>query len=117
MAACAVIDSTKAMTLIQKKEMNPKNRLLSSSTTRQVRHTLESHPLFDQYCMVLGPTPAPLAKRAGKSRCSVWVNNYNEGDMTVPFGGFKMSGNGRDKSLHAIEKFTETKTTWIRLHP
>lgn len=47
---------------------------------------------------------------------SIWVNNYNEGDMTVPFGGFKMSGNGRDKSLHAIEKFTETKTTWIRLH-
>ena len=35
---------------------------------RQVRHTLESHPLFDQYCMALGPTPAPLAKRAGKSR-------------------------------------------------
>ena len=35
---------------------------------RQVRHTLESHPLYDQYCMVLGPTPAPLAKRAGKSR-------------------------------------------------
>ncbi|MGF1749084.1 aldehyde dehydrogenase [Vibrio cionasavignyae] len=48
---------------------------------------------------------------------SVWVNNYNEGDMTVPFGGFKMSGNGRDKSIHAIEKFTETKTTWIRLQP
>lgn len=46
---------------------------------------------------------------------SVWVNNFNEGDMTVPFGGFKMSGNGRDKSLHALDKFTETKTTWIRL--
>ncbi|MCL9781285.1 aldehyde dehydrogenase [Vibrio sp. S4M6] len=48
---------------------------------------------------------------------TVWVNNYNEGDMSVPFGGFKMSGNGRDKSLHALEKFTETKTTWIRLNP
>ncbi|MCW8335054.1 primosomal protein N' [Vibrio paucivorans] len=35
---------------------------------RQVRHTLEAHPLFDDTCMVLGPTPAPLAKRAGKSR-------------------------------------------------
>ncbi|MEZ9230202.1 primosomal protein N' [Vibrio amylolyticus] len=35
---------------------------------RQVRHTLEAHPLFDDYCMVLGPTPAPLAKRAGKYR-------------------------------------------------
>lgn len=35
---------------------------------RQLRHTLEAHPLFDQYCQVLGPTPAPLAKRAGKYR-------------------------------------------------
>ncbi len=35
---------------------------------RQVRQTLEAHPLFDTHCMVLGPTPAPLAKRAGKYR-------------------------------------------------
>ncbi len=35
---------------------------------RQVRHTLEVNPLFDSHCMVLGPTPAPLARRAGKSR-------------------------------------------------
>ncbi len=35
---------------------------------------------------------------------SVFVNNYNDGDMTVPFGGYKQSGNGRDKSLHALEK-------------
>ncbi|WP_380180274.1 aldehyde dehydrogenase PuuC [Kalamiella sp. sgz302252] len=46
---------------------------------------------------------------------SVFVNNYNDGDMTVPFGGYKQSGNGRDKSLHALEKFTELKTTWITL--
>ncbi|BBQ82389.1 TPA: aldehyde dehydrogenase PuuC [Kluyvera ascorbata] len=46
---------------------------------------------------------------------SVFVNNYNDGDMTVPFGGYKQSGNGRDKSLHAIEKFTELKTIWISL--
>ena len=46
---------------------------------------------------------------------SVFVNNYNDGDMTVPFGGYKQSGNGRDKSLHALEKFTEVKTIWIAL--
>lgn len=46
---------------------------------------------------------------------SVFVNNYNDGDMTVPFGGYKQSGNGRDKSLHALEKFTELKTIWIAL--
>ena len=46
---------------------------------------------------------------------SVFVNNYNDGDMTVHFGGYKQSGNGRDKSLHALEKFTELKTIWIAL--
>ncbi|AMO57485.1 aldehyde dehydrogenase [Endozoicomonas montiporae] len=46
---------------------------------------------------------------------SVFVNNYHGGDMTVPFGGFKQSGNGRDKSLHAFDKYTELKTTWVAL--
>lgn len=45
----------------------------------------------------------------------VWVNCYEEGDMTMPFGGVKMSGFGRDKSLHALDKFTDIKTTWIDL--
>ncbi|MEU8874531.1 aldehyde dehydrogenase [Streptomyces javensis] len=46
---------------------------------------------------------------------TVWVNCYEEGDLTVPFGGMKRSGHGRDKSAHAIEKYTELKTTWIQL--
>lgn len=46
---------------------------------------------------------------------SVWVNMYDGGDMTAPFGGFKQSGNGRDKSLHAFDKYTEIKATWIKL--
>jgi 4-guanidinobutyraldehyde dehydrogenase/NAD-dependent aldehyde dehydrogenase len=51
------------------------------------------------------------ALRAG----SVWINQYDGGDMTAPFGGFKQSGNGRDKSLHAFDKYTELKATWIKL--
>src|SRR5450830_780426 len=51
------------------------------------------------------------ALRAG----TVHVNSYDEDDITVPFGGYKQSGNGRDKSLHALEKYTELKTTWIKL--
>jgi len=43
------------------------------------------------------------------------VNNYFGGDITVPFGGFKQSGNGRDKSMHAFDDYTELKTTWIEL--
>lgn len=51
------------------------------------------------------------ALRAG----TVHVNQYDEDDITVPFGGFKQSGVGRDKSLHAFDKYTEIKTTWIRV--
>jgi acyl-CoA reductase-like NAD-dependent aldehyde dehydrogenase len=53
------------------------------------------------------------ALRAG----TVHVNQYDEDDITVPFGGYKQSGNGRDKSLHALEKYTELKTTWLRIDP
>ncbi|MBA3057183.1 MAG: aldehyde dehydrogenase [Gammaproteobacteria bacterium] len=51
------------------------------------------------------------ALRAG----TVHVNQYDEDDITVPFGGSKQSGVGRDKSLHAFDKYLETKTTWIRI--
>ncbi len=51
------------------------------------------------------------AIRAG----TVYINCYDADDITVPFGGFKQSGMGRDKSLHALEKYTELKTTWLDL--
>jgi acyl-CoA reductase-like NAD-dependent aldehyde dehydrogenase len=51
------------------------------------------------------------ALRAG----TVHVNQYDEDDITVPFGGYRQSGNGRDKSLHAFDKYTELKTTWLRI--
>ena len=44
---------------------------------------------------------------------TVWVNTYNRYDPGSPFGGFKQSGNGRDKSMHAFDDYTELKTTWI----
>lgn len=43
----------------------------------------------------------------------MWVNCYEEGDMNVPFGGVRLSGSGRDKSRHAMDEYTDLKTTWI----
>ncbi|MDG5493333.1 aldehyde dehydrogenase [Niveispirillum sp. BGYR6] len=54
---------------------------------------------------------AARAIRAG----SVWINCYDGGDITTPFGGFKQSGFGRDRSLHALEKYTDLKSVWIDL--
>ena len=47
---------------------------------------------------------------------TVWVNCFDTSDVTVPFGGYKQSGFGRDKSLHAMEKYTQLKTTWIAVN-
>ena len=49
------------------------------------------------------------ALRAG----TVTVNTRDGGGIEVPFGGYKQSGFGRDKSLHAIDKYTQLKTTYI----
>jgi gamma-glutamyl-gamma-aminobutyraldehyde dehydrogenase len=45
----------------------------------------------------------------------VWVNTYDAGDISMPHGGFKLSGFGRDKSKYAIDNYTELKSTYINL--
>jgi gamma-glutamyl-gamma-aminobutyraldehyde dehydrogenase/4-guanidinobutyraldehyde dehydrogenase/NAD-dependent aldehyde dehydrogenase len=51
------------------------------------------------------------ALRAG----TVWVNTFDMSDVITPFGGFKDTGTGRDKSLHAMANYTALKTTWLAL--
>ena len=45
----------------------------------------------------------------------VWVNTFDTADITVPFGGYKQSGFGRDKGMAALDGYTQLKTTWIDL--
>lgn len=45
----------------------------------------------------------------------IHVNTYGGSDLTVPLGGVKQSGNGHDKSLHAMDKYYDLKTAWIQL--
>ncbi|AGB74580.1 MULTISPECIES: aldehyde dehydrogenase [Rhizobium] len=45
----------------------------------------------------------------------VHVNTYGGSDNSVPLGGVKQSGNGHDKSLHALDKYVDLKTAWIQL--
>ena len=45
----------------------------------------------------------------------VWVNTFDTADITVPFGGFKQSGFGRDKWMDALDGYTQLKTTWFDL--
>lgn len=53
------------------------------------------------------------ALRAG----TVWVNCFDRSSLTTPFGGFKQSGFGRDRSPHSIEKYVDLKTIWTAYRP
>ena len=45
----------------------------------------------------------------------IWINSFDEGDMTQPFGGFKQSGHARDKCFDSIKSYTQTKSAWFRI--
>ncbi|MCP2319324.1 gamma-glutamyl-gamma-aminobutyraldehyde dehydrogenase [Nocardia amikacinitolerans] len=46
---------------------------------------------------------------------NVWVNSYEGGVPSTPFAGRKLSGNGADKGIYAVDKYSQLKTTWIAL--
>jgi gamma-glutamyl-gamma-aminobutyraldehyde dehydrogenase len=46
---------------------------------------------------------------------TLWINTFDEGDMTQPFGGYKQSGNARDKCLDSFKSYTQSKSAWFRL--
>ncbi len=45
----------------------------------------------------------------------VWVNCYEGGDMTQPFGGYKQSGQARDNCIESLRSYTQMKSAWIQL--
>jgi aldehyde dehydrogenase (NAD+) len=54
---------------------------------------------------------AARAIRAG----SIWINHYQAMDPAVPFGGYKMSGFGREGGAEHLDSYLNTKGVWIRL--
>jgi aldehyde dehydrogenase (NAD+) len=46
---------------------------------------------------------------------TVWINTYGLMDASLPFGGYKSSGFGRELGAHAVEHYTEMKTVWLNM--
>ncbi|MNQ63347.1 Aldehyde dehydrogenase PuuC [compost metagenome] len=106
---------TNAMTIAQEEIFGPVLSLITFDTAEEALQ-IANDSIFG---LAAGVWTSNLSKAHNFARGlragSVWVNQYDGGDMTAPFGGFKQSGNGRDKSLHAFDKYTELKATWIKL--
>ena len=45
----------------------------------------------------------------------VWINDYHRIDPASPWGGFKLSGIGRENGWEAIRQYTEVKSIWVNL--
>lgn len=44
-----------------------------------------------------------------------WINTYNFAPATLPFGGFKKSGIGRENGIYAIDYYTQIKSVYVEL--
>jgi gamma-glutamyl-gamma-aminobutyraldehyde dehydrogenase/4-guanidinobutyraldehyde dehydrogenase/NAD-dependent aldehyde dehydrogenase len=106
---------TGAMRIAREEIFGPVLSVLSFTDLDEAVRQANSTP----YGLAAAVWTADIGKAIRTSRAlragTVHVNQYDNDDITVPFGGYKQSGNGRDKSLHAFDKYTELKTTWIRV--
>lgn len=108
-------DVTPDMAIAREEIFGPVLSVIAFDSTEQAIQIAND----SEYGLAAGLWTADISTAVRVSRAlragTVFVNNWDGGDMTMPFGGYKQSGNGRDKSLHAIEKYTELKSTWIEL--
>lgn len=106
---------TNQMTIAREEIFGPVLSVIGFTDTADVVRQANDNP----YGLQAAVWSRDLNKAYGVARAlragTVHVNQYDEDDITVPFGGFKQSGIGRDKSLHAFDKYTEMKTTWMRI--
>ena len=105
---------TNDMTIAQEEIFGPVLSILGYETVDQAI-AIGNDSEYGLAAYVQAADIAKAREVASKLRAGQVTINGVGGDMTAPFGGYKQSGNGRDKSLHAFDKYTEMKATWINL--
>ena len=115
MAPTIVTGVTQEATLFQQEVFGPVLAVTKFETEEEALHLANA----TDFGLAAGVWTADLSRAhrmvAGIRAGVVHVNTYGGADNTVPLGGVGQSGNGHDKSLHALEKYVDLKTAWIQL--
>ncbi len=105
-------DATNAMRIAQEEIFGPVVVVVPFETEAEALR-LANDTIYGLAAAVWTRDMAAAHRLTGAIRAgTVWVNTYDRSSLSTPFGGFKQSGFGRDRSPHAIDKYMDFKTIW-----
>lgn len=113
---CVITDCTDNMKIVQEEVFGPVVSVLPFDSEEEAVQRANSSP----YGLAAGVMTKDIqrAHRVASALQAgiVWINNYNVFPPEVPFGGYKMSGFGRENGLAAINDYTQLKTVYVEMN-
>jgi len=114
-APTLLVDAQQAMSIVQEETFGPVTSVQVFDTEAEAL-ALANDSIYGLAASVWTADLKTAHRMVGALQAGVvWVNCFGDGDMTQPFGGYKQSGNSRDKHMDSLLSYMQTKSAWFNL--